>query len=99
MVSMQRWQFSLRSLLISTAAAAVWLWLLLAIPGGAGWGSAFRVSVLAALCSFTFTTRQFGHRKQLSWPGAALVTGIVLAILLLLMAYFNSEWSNMNPWR
>jgi len=74
-----------------TAAVAVWLWLLIAIPGDVGWGLAFRVSVLATLCSFTITTHLFCYRRQLSWPGAALLTGTALAILLFAMAYFNSE--------
>jgi hypothetical protein len=97
---MKRWQFSLSSLLITTTAAALWLWVIVTMPvENSISGQIFRLAMVLVLCSFTITFHRLFRSTHMTWPGAAFIAGIIVVMSILYLAFDNQDWSIIRPWR
>ncbi len=97
---MARWQFSLASMLRTTTAAAIWLWVILLIPSTPGWlGTVvMRAIPLLVLCGMTLALHRIGRGSREAWSVAALYAGLTVLLAVLLVA-LTDDWSIVGPVR
>jgi hypothetical protein len=85
---MREWQFSLSSLLLIAAAVPIWLWLIVFLPQGPGWGVnpiGFIVAPLV-LCGVTAAIHRMLRQHRNGWAISALLAGLIVTSILLFVA-------------
>ncbi len=95
---MARWQFSLSSMLRSTAATAIWLWVILLMPAGPGWLGTFvaRAIPLFVLCVLTLVLHRVARGSRDAWSTAALYAGLTILLAVFAVAV-TDDWSILRP--
>lgn len=80
---MRKWQFSIRDLLIATAAVAIWLWLVRMIFPGAE-----AVQITQFLIWLGFVTFVLRRDARNSWLLAALLAGVISLVTTISVYWF-----------
>jgi hypothetical protein len=91
---MKRWQFSLSSMLRSTAAVAIWLWVILLVPGGKG--VVLRAIPLVVLCGATVVLQRVTRESRDAWSTAAFWAGATVLMAVFLVA-LTDDWTILSP--
>lgn len=81
-------------------AMAMWMWAIVTVPVEPSLsGQFFRIVMATILIGFTCVIRRLFRSIQLSWPGAALMAGLIVLMSMLSLALDNQDWSILQRWR
>lgn len=88
---MQKWQFSIRDLLLAIAVVAIWLWLVqIVLPG------AEAVRMVQFLIVLGFMTLILRRDVRNSWLLAALLAGVI-SLVTTISVYWFYGWPILAP--
>jgi hypothetical protein len=90
---MQKYQMSLASLLLLSGGLPIWLFLIVVVPQGPGWGGSPIKFVVAPIVLGGVTVairRLFGNRQE------AWAISVLLAAIIILSALCAAVWISSN---